>query len=122
MPICQESFSYRALHMPHATCSAVDATQRDYMYIMSRRRVLPPIGALSESTDKDSVLNICERITVKNVQSQPSLTQSARAAMSNNVRINRADPMCCICCGTSFQKGQKFKFYSMPILSNGLIV
>lgn len=68
------------------------------MYIMPRHKLLPPIGARLESTNQDSALIMYERITVKNVQSQSSLTQSARAAMSNIVWINRVYPMCRICC------------------------
>jgi hypothetical protein len=97
MPICQESFVLIVLCICHTP------PVQPWTYIVglslyeTTLRSLPPIGAMSESTDKDSVLNICERITVKYVQSQPSLTQSARAAMSNIVWINRVKSYVCVC-------------------------
>ena len=72
MPICQESLLI-------VLCIAT-------RHPFSHGHRVPPIGARLESTNQDSVLNMCGRITVQNVQSQPSLTQSAKAAMSNNVR------------------------------------
>lgn len=101
MPTCQESFINRALHLPHATRSAMDAHCKT-VCISYHVTQIAAYWCKASSTNQDSVLNMCGRITVKNVQSQPSLTQSARAAMLNNVRYKGNDTYVYLCCFTSY--------------------
>jgi hypothetical protein len=93
MPICQESLLIVLCIATRHPFSHGRILMRLHVY-HATPQVVAAYWCKVSSTNQDSVLIMCERITVKNVQSQPSLTQSAKAAMSNIVWINRVYPMC----------------------------